>query len=374
MPVIGLEAEFKVFVDEEEVVPEDVWRTPSAFIERPLLKRTSKSSQLPTGGAVYFDGGVVEVVTPVIEIAPQCTARVVRSCWEQIGFIRGEFDKWEAREKKRVRLQAFSMHCNISFDLTAEERSRKRNIQKLAYLLARVLPVPVIVIGANRRSTGIGFRPRRDRIEITLDFTPDPALMSATVALVVGVVREIISWPSYLLEEIHDLPLLEHVEPGKHPTRNGWVVRDYHFPVSPFQSDIDEKTWKTTSGVMSLREIARAVTKRFRHSIHRYADARSFDLLLSVLEGDAESLLDLDDRPLAYDDVGRAVRWESSGDVTHSAYEGVFRKLATGEQLRVGNELLTPIAVKGWYHSIFRTPSGEERMLSIDQILRLASK
>ncbi len=59
MPVIGLESEFKVFVDDLEIVPEEYWRTPAAFIDRPLLKRTTKSSQLPTGGAVYFDGGVI---------------------------------------------------------------------------------------------------------------------------------------------------------------------------------------------------------------------------------------------------------------------------------------------------------------------------
>ena len=79
MPVIGLESEFKVFIDDEEVIPERVWRTPAAFVDRPLLKRTNKSMQLPTGGALYFDGGVLEVVTQVIEIAPQCKARVVRS-------------------------------------------------------------------------------------------------------------------------------------------------------------------------------------------------------------------------------------------------------------------------------------------------------
>jgi hypothetical protein len=34
--------------------------------------------------------------------------------------------------------------------------------------------------------------------------------------------------------------------------------------------------------------------------------------------------------------------------------------------------VLTPVMVKGWYHSIFRAPNGEERMLSIDQLLRYA--
>src|SRR5947209_13393707 len=134
MPVIGLEAEFKVFIDEKEIVPEDVWRTPAAFIDRPLVRRTNKSLQLPTGGALYFDGGVIEVVTPVIEIAPQCTARVVRSLWEQIGFVRDQLDKWEQREKRRVRLQAFSCHVNISFELPREKRGRDRTVQKLALL------------------------------------------------------------------------------------------------------------------------------------------------------------------------------------------------------------------------------------------------
>src|SRR5438132_2256614 len=188
MPVIGLEAEFKVFIDDLESIPEKIWRTPAAFIDRPLLKRTNKSMQLPTGGALYFDGGVLEVVTPVIEIAPQCTARVVRSLWEQIGFVRDQLDSWESRNRHRVRLQAFSCHCNISFELAREERSRHRTIQKLALLLAYLLPVPIMMTAANKRSTAIGVRPRRDRIEITLDFTPDPGLMSASAALIVGIV------------------------------------------------------------------------------------------------------------------------------------------------------------------------------------------
>ncbi len=123
MPVIGLESEFKVFVDDVETVPEELWRTPAAFIDKPLLKRTTKSSQLPTGGAVYFDGGVIELVTPVIEIAPHCTARVVRSLWEQIGFVRDQLDRWEKKNGRRVRLQAFSCHFNISFELAREERT-----------------------------------------------------------------------------------------------------------------------------------------------------------------------------------------------------------------------------------------------------------
>src|ERR1043166_3656330 len=202
MPVIGLESEFRVFVDDVETIPEEYWRTPRAFVTTPTLKRTTKSVQLPTGGALYFDGGVLEVVTPVVELAPQCTARRARSLWEQIGFVREQLDSWERSSGTRVRLQAFSCHTNISFELPREERHRNRNIQKLAVLLARLLPVPVIVTGENRRSTGIGVRPRRDRVEITLDFTPEPGLMAAATALTVGVIRDVIEWDSYLLSDL----------------------------------------------------------------------------------------------------------------------------------------------------------------------------
>src|SRR5687768_712941 len=211
MPVIGLEAEFKVFIDDVEIIPEEYWRVPAAFIERPMLRRSSKASQLPTGGAVYFDGGVLEVVTPVIEIAPQCTARVVRSLWEQIGFIRDQLDRWETRNGKSARLQALSRHYNVSFELDRSARDRARTTQPLALLLIHLLPVPVIVTGANSASTGLGVRPRRDRIEITLDFTPDPGLMAATAALIVGIARGVIAWPSYRVEELaaRGIPAIE---------------------------------------------------------------------------------------------------------------------------------------------------------------------
>lgn len=436
MPVIGLESEFQVYVDERAATPEEIWRTPAGFIERPLLKRTTKSSQLPTGGAVYFDGGVLEVVTPVIEVAPQCTARVVRSLWEQIAFVRDELDKWERRTNRRVRLQAFSCHVNISFELPREERSADRTIQKLALLLSLVLPAPIIVAGANRKSTAIGVRPRRDRIEITLDFTPDPGLMAATVALIVGVVREVIGWKSYRLAaaEEHGLPILAGVTPSPHASRKGWAVRADNFERNPFTGDPDAAVWRMTNGkTTSLRRVARATAFAFRESIRTLADPFSYRLLFSVLRGETPSLLDLDDRPAAYDDVGRVTRWGSvlpelqnfaalmrdeeapetprrrSADVdeklappwsgersdrraaarderdrraaaiappskrlTRSAYEKVFLNLGSGKRLKIGDEIFTPVMVKGWYHSIFRAADGEERMLSIDQLLRYA--
>ena len=160
MPVTGMEAEFNVVLDGVEIDPRAYWKDPTAFIDVPLLRRTRSSLQLPTGGAVYFDRGVIEVVTPVIELAPGSTARMVRNLWEQIQFVRDQLTKWEQRTGHHVRLKAYSAHYNISFELKRHEQDAHRNIQKLALLLTYILPVPVAVIGTNRRSTGVGVRPR----------------------------------------------------------------------------------------------------------------------------------------------------------------------------------------------------------------------
>lgn len=342
-PVIGLEAEFRIFVDGTEVVPEEYWRTPQHFIARSLIPRSRKSSQLPTGGAVYFDGGVLELVTPVIEIAPQSTARVVRSLWEQIAFVRGELDRWGAENGHDVRLEAFSCHVNVSFELSQEQRNSRRTVQKLAVLLAHVLPVPVIILGANRRSTGIGFRPRRDRIEMTLDFTPDPGLMAATVALITGVVREVIAWPSYMLDELEarGVPVLRDLTPGKHPTRNGWIARAEHFTSDPFVADPDEARWELHDGAReSLRGIARRVAMRFAASISAVADPFSVRLIFSLVRGETATMLDLDDRPAEYLDVGNATRWGSAlesleyyGALTDSDDESPRRRMSDVERL-----------------------------------------
>jgi hypothetical protein len=439
MPVIGLEAEFKVFVDDEEIVPEEYWRTPQAFVERSLLRRSTKSSQLPTGGAVYFDGGVLEVVTPVIEIAPQCTARAVRSLWEQIAFIRDQLDRWERRSGHRARLQAFSCHVNVSYEVPREHRNRDRTIQKLALLLVHLLPVPVIFTGANRESTGVGVRPRRDRIEITLDFTPDPGLMAATAAVIVGIVRDVIAWPSYRLDELEarGIPTIEGLEPGRHATRNGWIARANHFPRDPFRERADAQVWVTRDGrTISLRLLALEIATHFGASIRSVSDAFSYRVLFALLRGEIPLLLDLDERPREYDDVGHAIRWgdvlaalhnyedamhDEANHVTRrrrsdleeklappwrgegtdrrahvtlppraqrrgakdrraspaplsprlarSRYERVFLLLGSGKPLRIGREVLIPVGVRGWYHAVFRDRRGEERVLSIDQVL-----
>ena len=312
MPVTGMEAEFNVVLDGVEIDPRAYWKDPTAFIDVPLLRRTRSSLQLPTGGAVYFDRGVIEVVTPVIELAPGSTARMVRNLWEQIQFVRDQLTRWEQRTGHHVRLKAYSAHYNISFELKRRQQDAHRNIQKLALLLTYILPVPVAVVGTNRRSTGVGVRPRQERIEVTADFTPDPGLMMATAALIVGVVRDVTAWPSYELEELdlRPIPVVAGVVPGKHTTRKGWLTKDFQYPQSPYTCDIDARVWDARDGRrMSLRDMARRVAWYFRRGIRRFSDPFTVRHLFAILSGRAPSMLELPDRPAAYEDVGRLCAW-----------------------------------------------------------------
>jgi hypothetical protein len=314
MPVIGMESEFNVLLDGVEIDPRKYWGHPMAFIEGSLLPREKSSFHLPTGGAVYFDRGVIEVVTPVIEIAPGSTARVVRNLWECIGFVRDELTKWEGRTGHEVKLKGYSAHYNVSFELPVAEQAPDRNIKAMAKLLAYILPLPVALAGTNRRSTGVGVRPRGNRIEVTVDFTPDPALMIATATLIVGIVREMMTWPSYRLALLDELPIptVDGVIPGKHTTRKGWLTKDFQYAQSPYTTDPDAVVWKVRDGrTLSLRRIAQEVAFYFRRSIRRHSDPFSFRLLFAVLDGRLRSLLELPDRPLAFEDVGRLCKWGS---------------------------------------------------------------
>jgi hypothetical protein len=312
MPVIGMESEFNVWLDGKEIDPSPYWVHPSAFIDRPLLPREKTSLQLPTGGAVYFDRGVIEVVTPVIELAPHSTARMVRNLWEQIGFVRDQLTIWEKANDHTVRLKAYSSHYNISYEIPKHEQNRHRNEKALALLLAYILPVPVMLVASNRRSTGVGVRPRGSRIEVTVDFTPDPGLMVAAATLIVGIVREVMTWPSYDLSvlKVLPIPVVAGVVPGKHTTRKGWLTKDFHYPQSPYTCDINAPIWETQFGdKRSLRQMATETAWYFRKSIRKFSDPFSFRLLFAILEGRAPSMLELVDRPAAYEDVGHLCRW-----------------------------------------------------------------
>jgi hypothetical protein len=89
-----------------------------------------------------------------------------------------------------------------------------------------------MMLAANRRSTGIGVRPRGDRIEITADFTPSASLMIATGTLIAGIVREVMTWPSFELDMLDrkGLPGAERLPAYPAHVAKGWLARYDTFP------------------------------------------------------------------------------------------------------------------------------------------------
>src|SRR5437762_6375683 len=86
--VIGLEAEFNLLINGRRRRPEKVFGDPSRLVRRRMIPRTGKSFQSPAGGAIYFDTGVIEVATPIVELERGCCYRATRLLWEQIRYLR----------------------------------------------------------------------------------------------------------------------------------------------------------------------------------------------------------------------------------------------------------------------------------------------
>ena len=393
LAAVGLEAELELWLDGVRVKPEDVFKSPRDIVRGPLMHRRGTSYHLPTGGAIYFDTGVVEIATPVIEIARGCAARAGRSLWESLLFLQRELDAWQRREERHARLVGFSTHYNTSYEAAAGERGApagakapaRRSIGDLALLLVHLLPAPVMLLATNRKSTGVGVRPRGDRLEVTADFTPSSSLMIAAATVVVGIAREVMRWPSFDLASLAErgLPVIQGFEPCRHTSRRGWLARFDCYPQNPFTAGPDAAVWEVEEPYwrrlgeaprpLSLREIAREVVRRFRLGIRRVSDPFTFRLIDAVLAGRTPSLLDLDERPAAYEDVGRRASWDNlfpERVLERSRYERVLIRAISGRELWLGGVAHKPVGMRGWSQVVFRRqPDGGRRVLSIDQLL-----
>src|SRR6266853_86028 len=375
--VIGLEAEFNLFVNGRRRRPEKVFGDPSRLVRRRMIPRTGKSFQLPTGGAIYFDTGVIEVATPIVELEPGCCYRATRLLWEQIRYLRRELDHWAKRNRCQCRLQGFSTHYNFSFPRA--RRSKFRNANKLAYLLAHILPVPVILLAANRQSSAVGVRPRRTRVEVTADFTPDPALMLATCAFVAGAVQTVLRWEDFGLRQLnrYGIPRMTPFRLRKHSSRRGWRITVDSLGKNPFTSDINAPLWKLRDGrILGLRAIAVDSVKPFRHEIRRLGDLITLQHIAAVFAGDARSLLDFSNRPEAYADVGRVIDWgrRRMRHWSRSRYEKVIHRVIAREPIRLGRKRYRVERMNGWYQVDFREiGTGKLRTFNLDELVRLSA-
>jgi len=374
--VIGLEAEFNLLINGHRQRPEKVFGDPSRLVRRRMIPRTGKSFQLPAGGAIYFDTGVIEVATPIVELEPGCCYRATRSLWEQIRYLRVELDHWGKRHKRPCRLQGFSTHYNLSFPNT--RRSRLRNATKLAYLLAHILPVPVILLATNRQSSAVGVRPRRNRIEVTVDFTPDPAFMLATCAFIAGVVETVLCWQDFGLRQLphHEIPRMVRFRLQKHSSRRGWRVTADSLGQDPFAADMNKTLWKLRDGrSLSLRAIAAETLRPFHRRIRQISDSSTLEHIGAVFAGDARSLLDFEKRPDAYDDIGHAIDWgrRRMRRWPRSKYEKIIHRVIARESMRIGQKRYQADRMNGWYEVEFReVGTKRRRTFNLDELVRLA--
>lgn len=369
LAAMGMEAEFTLMIDGKKRRPESVFGDPRSFLGSDLMHRKGTSYHLSTGGAVYFDTGVIEVATPAMEIEKGCAARAGRSLWEGILEVRSALDRWEEKTGKEAALVGFSAHYNVSFELPRHEQGADRTVEKLALLLVHLLPAPVALLATNRESTGVGVRPRGDRIEITVDFTPSPALMIATGTYIVGVARDVMQWPSFDLSMLDkmEIPRFEGFQPKPHTSRQGWLAHESSFPTSPFKSDINAPTFRLKDGsVESLRTIAGKITHRFWHPIRRISDPFTFRLIGSIIRGRAPSLLDLDERPTEYEHVGRLCAWDNlfpERALSRSRYERVLIRAISGREINIEGRWYKPVGMKGWSAVVFKPHGGRNRIV-----------
>ncbi|PYJ74737.1 MAG: hypothetical protein DME72_01860 [Verrucomicrobia bacterium] len=374
--VIGLEAEFNLLIDGKNRRPEKVFGDPSRLVRRRMIPRTGKSFQLPAGGAIYFDTGVIEVATPIVELEPGCCQRATRLLWEQIRYLRAELDHWGKRRGCQCRLQGFSSHYNFSFPDARKSKSRTET--KLAFLLAHILPIPVVLLAANRQSSAVGVRPRKTRLEVTVDFTPDPALTLATCAFVVGAVETVLHWEDFGLRQLNrnGIPRITPFRLRKHSSRRGWRVTGDSLDQNPFAADINAPLWKLRDGrVLSLRAITAESLRPFRRRIRQISDLATLQHIAAVFDGDARSLLDFSKRPEAYDDVGHVIDWgrRRMRRWSRSRYEKVIHRVIAREPMRIGQKRYRVERMNGWYQVDFReVGTRRHRTFNLDELVRLS--
>ena len=364
-PAAGVEAEFSLLVDDVLVKPEDVFGDPRGFVTVPLMHRTGRSFHLPNGGAIYFDTGVIEIASPVMELERGTFGRLARSMEVAIAFVRTQLDQWERRSGKRARLQGFSTHYNVS---VASDR-----IADMSWLLAHVLPAPVMILGTNRKSTGVGVRPRPHRIEVTADFPPDPARLAATGSVIGGIVTAVSTWDNMRIDALaaKRVPTIQGFKPTKHTSRRGWLAHLDCYPENPFACELDAALWTTTLGCLSLREMAWRTFNTFREPIRRLSDPFSYRIATGILSGTLPSWLDDDDRPAAYDDVGRGTPMpEELNDLGLARYERVMLNAIEARPITLARERWTPVGVRGWSRVVFRrNRDGARTVLPLDTLV-----
>jgi len=237
----------------------------------------------------------------------------------------------------------------------------------------------VILLATNRQSSAVGVRPRGNRIEVTVDFTADPALMLATCAFIAGALETVLRWEDFRLRQLgrHRLPRIARFHLRKHSSRRGWRVTPDSLGQNPFTTDINESLWKLRDGrTLSLRAFAAETLRPFRQRIRQISDSRTLEHIAAVFTGDARSLLDFEKRPDAYDDVGHSIDWgrRRMRRWSRSKYEKVIHRVIAREPMRIGQKRYEVDRMNGWYEIGFReVGTKRRRTFNLDELVRLTA-
>jgi hypothetical protein len=372
LAAMGMEAEFALVVDGEQKRPEDVFGTPRDFIRGELMHRQGTSYHLPTGGAVYFDTGVIEVATPVIEIEKGCAARAGRSLWESSTSCATSWTHGTGDKRTDSTLVGFSAHYNVSFDLEPGARRTVARWSARAAAHARAAraddaPRDEPPLHGYRRAPAQG--PHRDHGGLhaeprTHDRHGHAPRRHHAGGHDVGALR-----PGQLAER--------HPRDPRVPAHAAHVAQGLArtlqlLSANPFTCDVDAPTGRHgNTARMSLRDIAGRIVRQLLAHIRRLSDPFTFRLIGSVVRGRSPSLLELDDRPEEYEDVGRLCTWDNlfpAQQLARSRYERVLIRAISGRRLQLGRRTLTPVGMSGWSAVVFRGEDGQREVISIDEL------
>src|SRR5690606_14872983 len=127
--------------------------------------------------------------------------------------------------------------------------------------------------------------------------------------------------------------------------------------------------WNTQGhGALSLRGITERTVRHFLRPIRRISDPFSLRLIVAVLRRRSASLLELDDRPAQYEDVGKLCAWDAlspPAQLARSLYESVVIRAISGRQLRLDGRRLRPIGMRGWSAIVFRREDNRREVIAI---------
>jgi hypothetical protein len=114
----------------------------------------------------------------------------------------------------------------------------------------------------------------------------------------------------------------------------------------------------------------------FRQRIRQISDSSTLEHIAAVFAGDARSLLDFENRPDAYDDVGHGIDWgrRRMRRWPRSKYEKVIHRVIACEPMRIGQKRYQVDRMNGWYEVMFReVGTKRRRTFNLDELVRLTA-